>query len=195
MAGPDALQRDSFGDSADVTDRRLAILARGGNSEAFDTLIERHHASIFRLCWAMLCDRSDAEDAVQETFVRTYQSLPRYDTERAFAPWLRGVAAKVCLQALRRRSRHVQRQSSLEDDFREPAAPEPPEVSQLATDAVAALAELNETYRLPLTLFYLHEASVAEVAEALGISPGAARVRLHRGREQLKEMLMTDYER
>ncbi len=171
-------------------DGHLAELACSGDAEAFDSLIARHHGSVYRLCWSLLCDGSDAEDAAQETFLRAYQSLARFDTERAFGPWVRGIATKVCLQLLRRRARRSDRVVSLDASYVEPAAPDQPEPSPLAAKAVAALGRLDDTYRLPLTLFYLEEASVAEVAETLGITPGTARVRLHRGREKLRQMLM-----
>lgn len=190
MGDTDALRRGSGQDGVNVADRHLAALATGGDGDAFDLLIERHLAPIQRLCWLMLSNRPDAEDAAQETFVRAWRCLERFDTERAFGPWLRGIATKVCLQMLRRRRRHSDREMSLEDSYREPAAPEPVEASPLASKAVEALATLSETYRLPLALFYLEGASVAEVAEALEISQGATRVRLHRGREQIREILM-----
>ncbi len=177
-------------DDAHVGDSELAVRARKGDDSAFDRLIERHQRPVFRLCWSMLGDRSDAEDAAQETFVRAYQSLPSYDAERSFGPWLRGIASNVCLQLLRRRSLRSGRQLSLDASPTDPPAPEDPEPSPLADRAVAALRRLDETYRLPLTLFYLEEASVADVAQALDISPGAVRVRLHRGREKLRRMLL-----
>ena len=192
MRQSDSLQRGTARHGPNVADRHLAALACGGDGAAFDLLIERHLGSIQRLCWSMLSSRSDAEDAAQETFLRAYRCLNRYDTERAFGPWLRGIATKVCLQMLRKRNRHSGREVSLDASYREPAAPEPTEASPLAMKAVQALATLSDTYRLPLALFYLEDASVAEVAEALGISQGAARVRLHRGREQIREILLTE---
>lgn len=171
-------------------DSRLAARAREGDAQAFERLVESHQGPVFRMCWSMLGDRTEAEDAAQETFVRAWQSLPRFDTRRSFGPWLRGIAANVCLQALRRRGAHARRQTSLEERPVDPAAPEEVEASPLADRAVEALRELDETYRLPLTLFYLEDASVADVAAALGVSEGAVRVRLHRGREKLRERLM-----
>ncbi len=174
----------------DLSDRHLAKLARGGNGQAFDLLTERHHDSIYRLCRSMLGDGSDADDATQETFVRAFRSIWRYDPTRDFSPWLRGIAGNVCLQSLRRRSRDSRREVSLDAQTPEPVAPDTPKRSKLAEDALAALMRLDVTYRLPLALFYLEDGSVAEVADALEISPGAARVRLHRGREKLRNMLM-----
>jgi RNA polymerase sigma-70 factor (ECF subfamily) len=192
MGDSDVLRSGAGRGGPNVADRHLAALACDGDDGAFDLLIERHLGSIQRLCWSMLSDRSDAEDAAQETFVRAYRCLTRYDTERAFGPWLRGIATKVCLQTLRKRGRTSGREVSLEDSYRDPPAPEPREASPLATKAVEALRTLTDTYRVPLALFYLEDASVAEVADALGISQGAARVRLHRGREQIREILLAE---
>ena len=194
MPEPELVKGDGLTEELDVSDRHLAKLARGGNGQAFDVLLERHHASVHRLCWSMLGHAPDADDAAQETFVRAYQSLGRYDSTRAFSPWLRGIAANVCMQALRRRSRRSDRQISLDAQPREPAAPAEPERPELADEALEALASIEETYRLPLTMFYLGEVTVAEVAEALEITAGAARVRLHRGREKLREILLSRIE-
>ncbi|MGD9497223.1 MAG: RNA polymerase sigma factor [Armatimonadota bacterium] len=177
-----------------ATDRRLAVLAREGEADAFVQLIRRHQGPVFRLCWSMLSDRTDAEDAAQETFVRAWESLRRYDEQRDFGPWLRGIAANVCLQALRRRSVSAGRQTSLDENPIDPPAPQEPGLSALAARTVAALRRLDDTYRVPLALFYLEDASVAQVAQALRLSPGAVRVRLHRGREKLREMLMAETE-
>lgn len=182
--------RRAAAEDAVAGDSRLAARAREGDAAAFERLIESHQGPVFRMCWSMLDDRTEAEDAAQETFVRAWQSLPRFDPRRSFGPWLRGIAANVCLQALRRRGVHGRRQTSLEERPVDPPAPEQPESSPLADRAVAALRELDDTYRLPLVLFYLEEASVADVAAALGVSEGAVRVRLHRGREKLRELLM-----
>ncbi len=175
--------------AAHLDDNELAVRAGRGDREAFDVLIKRHQGPVLRLCWSMTGNRADAEDAAQEAFVRAYQSLSRFDASRPFGPWLRGIAGKVCLQLLRRRSVREDRQLSLEASPVDPPAPQVSEASHLADRAVAALRQLDETYRLPLVLFYLEDASVAEVAQALGLTPGAVRVRLHRGREKLREML------
>lgn len=187
MARPETLAREC--DIEAVDERFLARLAHTGDTEAFDELLRRNLPGIYRLCAGMLGGGDDAQDAAQETFVRAWQSLKRYDTERPFGPWLRGIAIKVCQQGLRRRSGELQRFAPLSgreaDDTPEEADPSSP----LADEVIEALGDLEDSYRLPLILFYLHDASVAEVAQTLGISPGATRVRLHRGREMLRNAL------
>ena len=177
-------------DVEEMDEHFLARVARNGDREAFDELVRRHLSSVYRLCVGLLGGGADAEDAAQETFVRAWQSLRRFDPTRPFGPWVRGIAVKVCQQTLRRRSGEMQRFTPLTgreaDD-----APEPvPDEAPLADEIMEVLAELDENYRAPLVLFYLHDASVAEVAESLGISQGATRVRLHRGREMLRTMLL-----
>lgn len=167
----------------------LVLRARTGDTQAFDELLRRNLPGIYRLCAGMLGAGDDAQDATQETFVRAWQNLRRYDPSRPFGPWLRGIAMKVCQQGLRRRSGELQRLTPLSGREAEhlPRPVDPP--MPLADEVIAALAELDESYRQPLILFYLHDASVAEVAQTLGISPGATRVRLHRGREMLRDKL------
>jgi len=187
MGRSDALAQEC--DVEAVDERFLARLAHTGDTEAFDELVRRHLSGIYRLCAGMLGGGDDAEDAAQETFVRAWQSLKRYDTSRPFGPWLRGIAVKVCQQGLRRRSGELQRLAPLTgreaDDTPDPI----PDSSPLAEEVMVALGDLDDNYRVPLVLFYLQDASVAEVAQTLGISPGATRVRLHRGREMLRTTL------
>ena len=184
--------RATEGDVAEVEDRFVARLARSGDTEAFDGLVRRHMTGIYRLCAGMLGAGDDAADAAQETFVRAWQSLPRYEPDRPFGPWLRGIAVKVCQQTLRKRSGDLKRQAPLTGREADTAPADSGESSPLADEVMNALADLDDSYRLPLILFYLRDGSVSEVAQALGLTPGATRVRLHRGREMLKAALGTD---
>ena len=184
--------RATESDAVKVDDRFLAGLARSGDTAAFDGLVGRHMTGIYRLCAGMLGAGDDAADAAQETFVRAWQSLPRYEPDRPFGPWLRGIAVKVCQQTLRKRSADLKRQRPLTGREADTVPADSGESSPLADEVMNALADLDDSYRLPLILFYLREGSVAEVAEALGLTPGATRVRLHRGREMLKAALETD---
>jgi len=181
-----------FGGGVASYDALLAVFAREGARDAFEELVRRHHAAIYRLTVALLRDTAEAEDATQETFLRAYRSLGRYDIGRTFGPWLRGVAVKVCRQRqrqLRRREKHI---SELAQAYGEATDGGVPEVSQAGRAALDGLARLPDTYRIPLALFYVGQASVKEVAQVLGLSLGATRVRLHRGREKLRQMLSTE---
>ncbi len=79
--------------------------ARNGDAGAFALIVERYRQSVFRICVRILGDSGEAEDAVQETFVRAWQSLQGYDPRYSIATWLRTIACRLCYDVLRRRTR------------------------------------------------------------------------------------------
>ena len=82
--------------------------ARNGDAGAFALIVERYRQSVFRICVRILGDGNEAEDAVQETFVRAWQSLQGYDPRYSIATWLRTIACRLCYDMLRRRTRRQQ---------------------------------------------------------------------------------------
>ena len=82
--------------------------ARNGDAGAFALIVERYRQSVFRICVRILGDGDEAEDAVQETFVRAWQSLQGYDPRYSIATWLRTIACRLCYDVLRRRTRQRQ---------------------------------------------------------------------------------------
>lgn len=82
--------------------------ARNGDAGAFALIVERYRQSVFRICVRILGDSGEAEDAVQETFVRAWQSLQGYDPRYSIATWLRTIACRLCYDVLRRRTRRQQ---------------------------------------------------------------------------------------
>ena len=82
--------------------------ARNGDAGAFALIVERYRQSVFRICVRILGDSGEAEDAVQETFVRAWQSLQGYDLRYSIATWLRTIACRLCYDVLRRRTRRRQ---------------------------------------------------------------------------------------
>jgi len=161
------------------SDQQLAVAAKAGDHDAFTALVGRHRGAVFGLALALLGERDEADEAAQEAFVRAYERLHRYDPRRGFCPWVRGIAAKVCLEFSRRRARAGTA----------PLAVDAARSNDRAAHAREGLASLPWKLRVALTLFYLEDASVKDVAETLQISPGAVRVRLHRGRRMLREKL------
>ncbi|MCZ7551277.1 MAG: sigma-70 family RNA polymerase sigma factor [Anaerolineales bacterium] len=79
------------------------VQAQNGDSQAFTAIVETYEKPVFSLCYRMLGNAQDAEDAAQETFVRAYQSLKRYDNSRAFSTWLLSIAAHYCIDQIRKR--------------------------------------------------------------------------------------------
>jgi RNA polymerase sigma-70 factor (ECF subfamily) len=179
------------GAPAEIEDR-LAVRCRSGDSVAFDELVERYQLRLFRFAYRLLRDRAEAEDAVQETFVRAYRALNAYSPDGFFSSWIYRIALNEC----RRRMRGYRPTVAIE--LAPPARNLPdPQQSILARErhrfVREALDTLPEHYRLVMVLFYFEELSVEEIAHTLGISVSAVKVRLHRGRERLAKILEQEY--
>jgi RNA polymerase sigma-70 factor (ECF subfamily) len=154
--------------------------------DEFEAIYRRHAAALLRFAWGLTGDRSAAQDLVSETFVRVLVKAPRIETRTALA-YLLAVARNVHLNGRRRERRRV----PLTEDF---PAPERDLDGGLDDDArldavQSALRELPEGERSALLLRVDHELSYEDVAAALGTTAGAAKVRVHRARLHLAEIL------
>jgi len=151
------------------------------------TLVERFRGQVFGLCFRMLGQRQDAEDATQETFVRVLKSLHRWDQARDFQPWLLAIAGNRCRTALAARRRRPASDSMvelLEDD-----APDRQSANQLAEEVQLALSRLRPEYREAFVLFHDHELSYAEIAEVMSVPLGTVKTWVHRARRELIDQL------
>jgi RNA polymerase sigma-70 factor (ECF subfamily) len=164
--------------------------AQHGDDQAFTQLVEAYQKPVYNLCYRMLGEPEAAEDAAQETFLRAFQHLARYDAKRPFATWLLSIAAHYCIDRLRRRK--FPTFSIDEEDEDEPAfeipdvnAPNPERefVRREEKDKLhKILASLDETDRAAIVMRYWHDASEIEIAESLGLTVSAVKSRLHRAR-------------
>src|SRR3972149_6085735 len=103
----------------DLTDQALVQQTRGGDVESNGELVRRYQTSVFNVCYRVLGERREAEDLAQEAFIRAHERLRTYDETRPFGPWIRRVAANMCLNHLRNHRRVVQ---PLDDEHDLPAA-------------------------------------------------------------------------
>lgn len=164
------------------------ILAQKGDVDAFSELVNAHQNAVYNLCYRMLGDPYEAEDAAQETFIRAYKSMHSYDMKRSFPTWLLSIAAHYCIDQLRKKRLKV---TSIEDTpYLEIPDPGPnPEVSLTKREQhnriIALLDTLSETDRAIVIMFYWYEFSYAEIAEALTLSNSAVKSRIHRARAQM----------
>lgn len=171
-----------------VGDAELAAAAAGGDAEAFDRLVESHAPRLLRWLVATGTAHHDAEDAVQEAFIRAHRAIARYDPRWAFSTWLFTIAHRVRLDAVARRRDHAPL------DAVEPSAAPEPEADPLPEGGLWARARAllsPEDFRV-LWLHYAEDQAPAAVARVLGISGIAARVRLHRARKRLEGALRND---
>lgn len=178
-------------------DAELVSLILAGDARPFRTLMERHGDALYRFCLSRLRSESEAEDAVQDTFIRAYRSLGRYDASRSFKAWVFGIAAnRVRTRAAdaARRARLVERaapRAAADAEERGAAAEtETAALDELAREALlGAVAALPGAWRKVVELYYFGGLSVAEVAEALGLGREAVKSRLFRARKELASIL------
>ena len=175
------------GTAAGIEDR-LAVRCRSGDSGAFDELVARYQLRLYRFAFRLLRDRSEAEDAVQEAFVRAYRALSSYRPDGYFSSWIYRITLNECRRRLRGRKIALPLEFALISD----SCPDP-QATVLANerhkDLRIALEGLPEHYRIVMTLFYFEELSIDEISRALNVSVSAIKVRLHRGRERLAKCL------
>ncbi len=165
--------------------------ARGGDDDAFSQLVEAYQQPVFNLCYRMLGDGGEAEDAAQETFWRAYQNLKRYDPKRSFITWLLSIAAHYCIDQLRKR----RMQSIPLDLYPEEAAPDPtpdPEHTLSAAEEQRRLRQLLDRLgpqdRAAIIFRYWYDLSDEEIGDTLSLSVSAVKSRLHRARKELANM-------
>jgi RNA polymerase sigma-70 factor, ECF subfamily len=177
-----------------VNEEQVWVLqAQQGNDEAFTKLVETYQTPVFNLCYRMLGDPDLAEDAAQETFLRAFQHLHRYDQKRPFATWLLSIAAHYCIDRLRRRkfsmfSMDAEDEEGNTFEIADPDSPNPEAESikgQTQTRIQAMLKDLDATDRAAIIMRYWYDYSEVEIAESLRLTVSAVKSRLHRARKEL----------
>lgn len=165
--------------------------ARKGDKEAFARLVEAYQGPVFNLTYRMLGNAAEAEDAVQETFVRMYAKLHTYQADRKLSSWVFSIASHYCIDRLRRRRGDW---LSLDEEpvevllpARQPGPEEAVLHSEMQDQVQQLVNRLAPSYRVPLILRYWHDLSYVEIAEVMGLSVQAVKSRLHRARLQLLE--------
>jgi RNA polymerase sigma-70 factor (ECF subfamily) len=165
-------------------------LAADRHDRAFEMVVGAYKERVFRLALSILKERAAAEDAAQETFVRVWKALPRFDGRAALGTWIYAITRNTCLMELRRRRPTV----SLDD-------PDSPD-AQLAAAQIASgpaqdperdnllrlLGQLPRNQQEAVRLFYLEDRSYEAVAESLGMPLGTVKNLLHRARKRLIEL-------
>ncbi|MCK4300991.1 MAG: sigma-70 family RNA polymerase sigma factor [Planctomycetes bacterium] len=177
-----------------VTDAQLVVVSRTGDVEAFQELVHRYQRRLFGLCYRLLGRYHDAEDACQETFLRAFRALDRYDADRPFDRWLLTIAANCCVSVLRRRrSIPTEPERLTADDpgetTRTASVADQVEARELGQAVGRAIAGLADHYRIPFVLFHQEEMNYEEISQALALPLGTVKSRVHRARERLYEEL------
>ena len=180
------------------TDSAAAEQARQGDQRAFGVLVERHSRSVFRLAFRMTQNEQDAEDLVQETFLKAYKQLHRFDGRSAFGTWLYRIAANCSLDLIRARKNRRERQTTLTSETTDwldrVAAPDPSPERQARSGQVAsllkpALAQLTELERTAFVLRHYEGCGIEEIAGVLGVQTNAAKHSVFRAVQKLRRAL------
>lgn len=178
------------------SEETLVRSARGGDRAAFEELVRRTSQLVFARLYLETGDPHRAEDLLQETLLKAYQSLWRLDDPNNFRPWLLRIAQNVVIDAARRdhRQKRAAPPSAGPDALRLVVSPTRPpeeeaEQEELRGQVLAVLRSLPEEYRLPLTLRYLGGADYETIRTQLGLTNGSLRGLLHRGLRLLRARL------
>jgi RNA polymerase sigma-70 factor, ECF subfamily len=182
-------------------DAALMMRVKQGDSAAFAELVDKYKQPVLNVVVRMLRDMTEAEDIAQNVFVQIFRSAHRYQVSAKFSTWLFTITRNLCLNELRRRSRHPAESIDAvhpdhEDQplqqFEDRKGATPPESLlqvELEEKIEQALAQLPENQRLAIVLCRQEELSYEEIAKVLGCSVSATKSLIHRGRETLKGQL------
>src|SRR6266850_2943555 len=182
-------------------DAALMLRVKQGDTAAFTQLVEKYKQPVMNLVYRTLRDAAEAEDLAQNVFVQVYKSAYRYKSTAKFTTWLFTIARNLCLNEIRRRSRHPAESLDAahpgEEDqplrqFEDRKTVSPPESllqGELERKIAEVLAGLPENQRTAILLCRQEELSYEEIAGVLGCSLSATKSLIHRGRETLKEKL------
>jgi RNA polymerase sigma-70 factor (ECF subfamily) len=181
-------------------DASLVARALAGDQNAFASLVDRYHGEAYALAYRFVRQREDAEDVVQEAFVRAYRALAQFDPGRPFGAWMYAITARLCIDFHRRRrlktvslTRQEEGTAGEEHEWEIADPGEGPEVAlereQEASRLNALIDRLSPDYRLAILLRHTHDLSYEEIAEATEVPLGTVKARIHRARVQLRTWL------
>ena len=175
------------------TDEEIAALVQKGDDKSFGVLVERYEKKLMRYAKRFLFQYADAEDLVQDVFIKAYVNIRSFDVKRRFSPWIYRIAHNEFINAIKK---HGQEPISLFDvDALFPrlalhyANEEKFEKKELKGILEDGLKKLDPKYREPIVLFHFEELGYKEIAEVLRIPIATVGVRIKRGREALKKLL------
>ena len=180
------------------SDGAAVVRAQSGDGDAFRVLVERHSRSVFRLAFRMTGNEQDAEDVVQETFLRAYKQLGHYESRSSFSTWLYRIASNYSLDLIRMRKRHEDKREPASEDGRSAldtvAAADPAqdrlvfgnEVQQRVHDAMKELSDLE---RSAFVLRHFEGLSIEDIGGMLGTSLNATKHSIFRAVQKLRKRL------
>jgi len=180
-------------------DTRLAKMSRTGDRRAFSELVDRYKDKIYYLAYRMLGNVQEAEDIVQETFLRVFANLYRYNENQKFSTWIYRIATNLCIDRLRKRKAVYSLDAEMPDqegreyyttlNSKDPTPEQQYVLSETQETIRRAIDSMPEKYKAVILLRYMHDMSLQEIGEALDMPVTTVKTRVHRGREYLRKKL------
>jgi RNA polymerase sigma-70 factor (ECF subfamily) len=174
--------------AGDMVSRELLEACRRGEPGAFEEVVERTNRQVYTLAYRLVGDRHEAEDVAQEAYLRAYRSLRGFRGDARFETWLYRIVANAAMTQLRRRGRFGDLLGDQDVVSLQPAA-RPIEETVEEDEIKTALQALPLGQRTAVVLKDVYGFSCQEIADEIGVSEGAVKVRLHRARRRLKELI------
>jgi len=180
-----------------MTDQQAIDLARNGHKDAFRELYERHHAGVYGLACRYAHSPQDAEDILQETFIKAFRKIDRFGDSGNpnFGAWIHKICLHRCIEYLRKRKRrHSDRTASLSDcpgdlSANDPSPEKSADVRILVAQVNRAFAVLSPRQKIAFDLKYFQNREIPEIATALGCSEYAVKTHLRRAAEKLRSRI------
>ena len=183
---------------SDLSDKELLERVKEDDTRAFSVLVDRYKVKLFNLLYRMLQNREEAEDILQETFLRVFREKESYDPIFAFSTWIYTIALNLCRNQLKRRKRFKFFGIDLIKDDRRYAVETKVQTDSLSSTLDKAIASLPVKYRTVFVLREVNQLSYEEMAESLNVPLGTVKSRVNRARlmlrDKLKPMFGEEYE-
>ena len=181
----------------EASDPELVVKALTGDQDAFRTLTERHSLSVFQLAYRITGNEEDAEDVVQETFLRAFRNLKRYESRSLFSTWIYRIASNYSIDLIRSRKRYVDRPVTTPergDWLNEITCPSPTAERMAISGEIRAsigraMEELTAQERTAFILRHYHELSIDEIGKNLGLGENATKHSIFRAVRKLRRSL------
>lgn len=190
-------------DLKEATDQDLVTRARSGSERAYRELLERYQRPVFSLVYRMVRDREQAEDLSQETFVKVFNHLDKYDPQYKFSSWIFKIASNLAIDSLRKKgldtvsldgSRNAVTNEQVEStritvESRTANPEQYVEAKELGEEIEQAIGTLRGEYRTAILLRHVEGRPYEEIAEIMGVPLGTVKTYIHRARNELRETL------
>jgi RNA polymerase sigma-70 factor (ECF subfamily) len=193
MDGVTFFQNPRLIDCMDVQGEKYHIgKVKAGDREAFSWVVDQYKNMVYTVCLRMLTDEEDAGDAAQEVFVKAYRSIGSFQEKSKFSTWIYRITYNHCISEIRKKVRVIDLVDELPDTEETPGEMNGLEIlsrEERARYLQMAVEALPETDAVVVTLFYYDELSLEEIAEITGLTSSNIRIKLHRSRKKMYQVL------